>query len=102
GSKVGRLVGRRERPGLAESFDSDASHIAGEWGEAALLGMRRNPRQLEKFIGHLGIELRGRNRGSSLPSRLRKAAAQRLEPGVHLEANRITAPTLPSPASGGG
>jgi len=56
--------------------------------------MGRNPCQLEKFVGHLGIQLRGRNRSSSLPSRLRKAAAQRLEPGIHVKPNRNTRPLL--------
>src|SRR3989442_10817815 len=96
GSQVGRLVCCRECPGQAESLGSHPSHVAGERGEAALFGMRRHPRQLEEFIGHLGIEFGRGNRSSTIPGGCRELAAQGLEPGVHLLANRITLqPALP-------
>ena len=75
---------------MAETLDSDPSHEAGERREATLLGVRRDPRQLEQFVGYLGIQLRRGNRGPAVPSGLSEPAAKRLEPGVHLVANRIT------------
>ena len=75
---------------MAETLDSDPSHEAGEWGEATLLGMCRHPCQLEDLVGDLRIQLGWGNGGPSIPSRIREAAAQRVEPGVHLDANRIT------------
>jgi hypothetical protein len=52
--------------------------------------MRRHPRQLENFVRNLGIQLGPGNLGSSSLSRLSEPVAKCLEPGVHLEANRIT------------
>jgi hypothetical protein len=75
---------------LPEAFDSDPSHEAGERGEATLLRMRRDPRQFEDFVGHRWIQFRWGNHGPSGRSGLREPLAQRLEPGVHLAANRIT------------
>lgn len=75
---------------MPKTLDSDSSHEAGERGEAALLGVRRDPRQLEDFVGHLRIQLGWGNRGPSTRSGVSEPTAQRLEPGVHLEANRIT------------
>jgi hypothetical protein len=75
---------------LAKSFDSDPCHEAGEGGEAALLGVRRDTRQLEDLVGNLGIKPWRGHRSPSVPSGLREPAPQCLEPGVHLVANRIT------------
>jgi len=86
---------------LAKALDGDPSHEAGERREATLFGMRRHARQLEDFVGHLWIQVRCGNRRASFPSGFSEPAAQGLEPGVHLEAHRITAPTLPSPKGGG-
>jgi len=56
--------------------------------------MGRHPRQLEDFIANLGIELRWRNLGSSVPSGFRQATTQRFEPVIHVDANRNTSPYL--------
>ena len=52
--------------------------------------MRRHPRQLEDLVGNQGIQLGWGNRGPSGRSGLSEPTAQRLEPSVHLDANRIT------------
>ena len=75
---------------MAKALDSDPSHKAGERGEATLLRVCRDPRQLEDLVGNLGIQLGLGNLDPSSLSRLREPAAERLEPGVHLDANRIT------------
>ncbi len=93
-------VGEGVRP--AKPFHSDPSHVAGKWGKAALLGMRRHPGQLEEFVGHLGIQLWRGNRGPASSTGRRELAAQGLEPGVHLDAHRITPPPCPPPQAGEG
>jgi hypothetical protein len=75
---------------VAKALDSDPSHKAGEWREAALLGMRRDPRELENFVGYLGIQLGWGNRRASGPSGLREPTSQRVKPGIHRDAHRIT------------
>src|SRR4029077_16448627 len=51
------LVRRGEGSGLGKPLASAPSHEAGERGEAALPGVRRNARQLEDLVGNLGIQV---------------------------------------------
>jgi hypothetical protein len=87
GSKVGRFVRGREWPSLTKPLDRDPSHEAGKRRESTLLGMGGDTGQLEDLVGNLGIELRRANLGASAPRSLGKAAAKRLEPGIHVAAN---------------
>jgi len=90
GSEVSSFVRRGEWRCLPKALDSDPSHEASQRRKATLLGVRRHSGQLEHLIGHQGIQRGWGNLGPSIPSGLREAAAKRLEPCVHVEANRIT------------
>ncbi len=75
---------------MAKALDSDPSHVAGEWREATLLGVRGDPRQFEDFIGNLGLQLGWVDYGPSVRGGFGESTAERLEPVVHLDPNRIT------------
>jgi len=47
---------RRRRPGGAKAFRGDAREVARKWGEATLVVVRDDARQLQQLEGHLGVQ----------------------------------------------